>query len=124
MISRLEFGNNSNSKEYEVEAVWNSKIYAKELDSGYYLPGFYYLVLWKSFSEEQNTWKLALAIQYLGRLVIIFYCEYPDQLPATFLPINSTLLKARPIVKLRAKASKKYGWPAKANDPSKCTKKS
>ena len=32
----------SNGKEYEVEAIWNSKIYAKEADR--YLLGLYYLV--------------------------------------------------------------------------------
>lgn len=33
----------SHIKEYEVDVICDSKIYAKELDSGY-LAGFYYLV--------------------------------------------------------------------------------
>ena len=35
-----------NSKEYEVEAIIDSAIYAKEAEG--HLPGLYYLVLWKS----------------------------------------------------------------------------
>ena len=34
----------NDSKEYEIEASCDSKIYAKELDSSY-LPSFYYLIL-------------------------------------------------------------------------------
>ena len=33
---------NKNSKEYEVEAIWDSAIYTKEAKG--YLPGIYYLV--------------------------------------------------------------------------------
>ncbi len=43
-----------NSKEYEVETDCNSEVYANELDSGHLL-GLYYLVSWKSYSEEENT---------------------------------------------------------------------
>ena len=32
------------NKEYKVEAICNYEVYTKELDSGHYLPGFYYLV--------------------------------------------------------------------------------
>lgn len=42
------------SKEYKVKAIWDSEVYAKESDSGY-LPGFYYLVRWKSYPEEEKT---------------------------------------------------------------------
>ncbi len=43
--SRLEFKNNGDSKEYEIKAICNSAIYAKESDSEYHLLGLYYLVL-------------------------------------------------------------------------------
>ncbi len=36
--------NEGNSEEYEVEVICESKVYAKESDSGQ-LPGLYYLVL-------------------------------------------------------------------------------
>ncbi len=43
IMSKLEFESDDNGKEYEVEAIRNSEVYAKELDSGH-LSGFYYLV--------------------------------------------------------------------------------
>ena len=32
-----------NDKEYKVEAIWNSAVYAKEIDR--YLPELYYLII-------------------------------------------------------------------------------
>ena len=40
-----------NSREYEMEAIWDSAVYARESELGY-LPGFYYLVFWKGYLEE------------------------------------------------------------------------
>ena len=42
-----------NSKENEVEAIWNSAIYANKVKSN--LPGLYYLVVWKKYPKEENT---------------------------------------------------------------------
>ena len=39
-IPKLDTGNNS--REYKIEAIWNSAVYTKESKS--HLPGFYYLV--------------------------------------------------------------------------------
>ena len=50
MKLKFEAGDN---KEYEVEKIWDSTIYAKE--STGQLPGLYYLVSWKSYLEEENT---------------------------------------------------------------------
>ena len=52
---------NNDSKEYEVEAIWDSAIYANKLESGH-LPGLYYLVAWKGYSKEENTWKPLSAV--------------------------------------------------------------
>ena len=41
------------NKEYEVDAIHDSAVYAKEADG--YLPKLYYLVIWKGYSEEENT---------------------------------------------------------------------
>ena len=41
------------NKEYEVEAIMDSTIYAKEAKE--HLPGQYYLVSWKSYPEEEST---------------------------------------------------------------------
>ncbi len=53
--SRLEFENDGDSEDYKVEAICDSAIYNKELDRGQQLPGLYYLVLWKSYPEKENT---------------------------------------------------------------------
>ena len=45
IMSKLEFINNGNSKEYKVKVIHDSEIYAKELDSNNPLLGLYYLIL-------------------------------------------------------------------------------
>ena len=40
---QLEFEADSNNKEYEMEGIYNSEIYAKESEASH-LPGFYYLL--------------------------------------------------------------------------------
>lgn len=45
--------NNDNSKEYEIKVICKSKVYVNKSES--YLPGLYYLVLWKGYLEEKNT---------------------------------------------------------------------
>ena len=54
----------SDNKEYKVDGIWDSVVYARESATGQ-LPGLYYLVLWKGYFEEENTWEPALAIQQL-----------------------------------------------------------
>ena len=51
-----------NSKEYEVERIHDSKVYAQKLDNGHHSPGLYYLVLWKDYPKEENIWEPILAI--------------------------------------------------------------
>ena len=58
-VEELDAGDNSG--EYEVEAIRDSTVYARELESGH-LPGFYYMVSWKRYSEEENTWEPASAV--------------------------------------------------------------
>ena len=41
-VPALDTGD-KNSEKYEVEAIWDSAVYANELESGH-LPGLYYLV--------------------------------------------------------------------------------
>ena len=50
----MEFDTDNNSGKYKVEVIYNSAIYMKELKSGY-LPGLYYLVLWKRYPKDENT---------------------------------------------------------------------
>ena len=54
-VRQMEFDAGDNdSREYEVEVIWDSAVYARESESGH-LPGFYYLALWKGYPEEENT---------------------------------------------------------------------
>ena len=57
---QLEFEAGDNG-EYAVERICNSMVYAKELEAGHLL-GLYYLVLWKGYPKEENTWEPALAV--------------------------------------------------------------
>ena len=103
----------SNSKEYEVEAIRDSAVYEVESESGYLL-GLYYLIAWKGYPEEKNTWELVLAIQYLRKLISSFYKDYPEKPTATSPPVDSALPMARPTVKPTAKftTKRKQGRPA------------
>ena len=54
-VRQMEFdAGDDDSGEYEVEAIRDSAVYARESESGH-LPGLYYLVSWKGYSEEENT---------------------------------------------------------------------
>ena len=61
-VEELDAGDNSG--EYEVETIRDSAVYARESESGH-LPGLYYLVSWKGYPEEENTWEPASVVQYL-----------------------------------------------------------
>ena len=51
-VEELDAGDDSG--EYEVEAIRDNAVYARESESGH-LPGLYYLVLCKGYPEEENT---------------------------------------------------------------------
>ena len=51
-VPELDAGNKS--KKYKVEAIWDSAVYAEELESGH-LPELYYLIIWKGYLEEEKT---------------------------------------------------------------------
>ena len=50
----MELDIDNKDKEYKMEAIQNSAVYARESKLGYLL-GLYYLMLWKGYSEEKIT---------------------------------------------------------------------
>ena len=58
-VTELDF-EAGDSEEYEVEAIRDSAVYARESEG--HLPGLYYLVAWKGYPEEENTWEPVSAV--------------------------------------------------------------
>ncbi len=113
------------SEEYEVEAICDSKVYAKKSNSGE-LPSLYYLVSWKGYSKEKNTWELTSAVLHLHKLISTFHHDHPEKSTANSLPINSAQPIERLIIKPKAEASstkRKQSKTAKANGTNKRAKK-
>ena len=61
-IRQIKFdASNNDSREYKVEAIWDNAVYTQELKLGH-LPDLYYLVSWKGYLEEENTWEPTSAV--------------------------------------------------------------
>ena len=104
------------SGEYEVETICDSAVYARE--STGHLPGLYYLVFWKGYPKEENTWKPYSAVQHLRKLINSFYKDDPDKPTATSEAINTAPPMARPTIKPAAKPAapkRKRGQPPGKN---------
>ena len=97
----LDAGDND-SREYEVEAIRDSAVYARESESGH-LSGLYYLVSSKGYPEEENTWEPASAIQHLRKLISSFHKDYFDKPTATSSAIDTAPPMARPTEPLKRK---------------------
>ena len=109
----------SDKKEYEINGIWDSAVYVKE-SATEQLPELYYLILWKSYPEEKNTWEPALAIQHLWRLVTTYHKDNLKKPIATSAPVNTVPPMARPTTA----PTKKCRWPAKSTTIAKKAKKS
>ena len=108
-VPELDAGDNS--KEYKVETISDSVVYVRESES--HLPGLYYVIAWKGYSEEENTWELVLAVKYLRKLISLFPKDHLEKLIATSPPVNSAPLIARPTVNpARSITKQKQGQPA------------
>ena len=96
-MEQLKFEAGGNNKEYKMEGICDSMVYARELEMGY-LPGLYYLVSWKGYLEDKSTFEPASTVQHLRKSVSIFYKDHSNKPTATSLPIDL----APPIVKYTA----------------------
>ena len=98
-VRQIEFDSGDNeSGEYKVEAIWDSTVYVRESELGHLL-GLYYLVSWKRYPEEENTWEPALVVQHLRKLISSFYKDHPDKPTATSPTINTVSPMASPTIK-------------------------
>ena len=96
------------SIEYKVEVIWDSTVYARESES-VHLPGFYYLVSWKWYPKEENTWEPASAVQCLRKLISSFHKDHLDKPTATFPANDNASPVARPTVKPTGPPKEKRG---------------
>ena len=54
ITEKLEFKAGGNNKEYKMKGICDSAVYTRESEVSHLL-GFYYLVSWKSYPEDENT---------------------------------------------------------------------
>ena len=83
-----------NDKKYKVDSIRDSVVYAKKLAGQ--IQRLYYLVLWKGYPQEKNTWVSTLAIQHFRRLVTAYHKDNPEKSTVTSAPVNTIPLMARP----------------------------
>ncbi len=102
----FEVGGN---KEYEVKAIIDSAVYGQQANDQ--MQGLYYLVLWKGYPKEENTWEPSSAVIHLRKLISTFHKEHPEKPTATSPPLDSALPMARPTIPKEPK--RKHGHPSK-----------
>ena len=118
-VTELDF-EAGDSEEYKVEAIRDSAVYARESEG--HLLGLYYLVAWKGYPEEENTWEPVSAVQHLKKLISSFHKDHPKKPTATSPPVDFPPPMARPTVKPAKPITKrKRGQPA--NSANKQVKK-
>ena len=81
-------------KKYKIKTIQDSTVYGKEVDRP--LLGLYYLITWKKYPKEENTWKLFLAVINLWKIVSTFYKDHSKKPTATSALLNSTSPIAKP----------------------------
>lgn len=115
----------SNGKKYKIEEICESVIYTSKLKS--HLPGFYFLVLKKSYFKNKNTQEPALTMLYFCKIISFFYHDNLDKPIAISSPIDYTSLITKLVMKPRIEGSsikQKQSQLAKANCNKKHIKKS
>ena len=100
-----------NDEEYEVKGIRDSAVYAKKSVAGQ-IPNLYYMISWKSYPKEKNTWEPASAVQHLRKLLSTFHKNNPNEPMATSLSVNTTSPIAWPRSKPTKATKRKHGWLA------------
>ena len=85
-----------NNKEYKMKAIQESAVYTKEADG--HLLELYYLVAWKSYPEEKNTWKPSSTVIHFRKMVSTFYKNHLKKLIATLTLLNVTPPMVKPTI--------------------------
>ncbi len=94
----FEAGDN---KEYKVEAIIDSAVYGQQANDQ--MPGLYYLVSWKGYPEEENTWEPSSAVIHLRKLISTFHKEHPGKPTATSPLLDSVPPMVRPTIPKESK---------------------
>ena len=97
----LEFEANDD-EEYKVKGIRDSAVYVKASEAGQLL-GLYYLVSWKNYPEEKDTWKPISAVQYLQKLLIKFHYKNLNKPIAMSHSVDIASSMAKPTIKLFTK---------------------
>ena len=79
-----------------MEAIQDNAIYAKEADK--HLPGLYYLVAWKGYPKEENTWEPSLVVIYLRKMISNFHKDHPEKPILILATLESTTPLAKPTI--------------------------
>ncbi len=98
------------NKEYEVKVIINSAVYDQQANNQ--MSSLYYLILWKGYSEEENTWEPSLAVIHLRKLISTFHKEHLEKPTATSPSLNSAPPIVKPTVP-KQKPKQKCGHPSK-----------
>ena len=109
----LDVGNENG--EYEVEAIRESEVYARESESDH-LPGLYYLVSWKEYLGEENTWEPTSMVQHLRKLISLFHNDHLDKPTTTSSAIDNASPMARLTIKPVEPLKQKRGRPANSTN--------
>ena len=54
IAKKLEFEAGDDNEDYKMEGICNSADYTRELKASH-VPGFYYLISWKSYPKNKST---------------------------------------------------------------------
>ncbi len=91
----VEFETEGNKK-YEIKTIIDSAVYGQQTNDQ--ILDLYYLILWKGYPEEENTWEPLSAVIYLQKLINILHKEHLKKPTVTSPPLDSAPLMAMPTI--------------------------